>query len=155
MFRCYFTFLLSLFLSHSSLLAQNSLSGQVIMPKSKGSVFKVGGIGNYEEEGLMSVQKKRIIKENHPDRNVVISLHPLSFEPSTKAMDKVVLTQKEKTFIPHVLPITQGSVVYILNEDEFYHNVHSKKPHGLFNIGRKKAGVGVPVTIDRLGLIRL
>ena len=132
--------------------AQNTVSGLIIMPRA--NRVKIGGL-NYSDAGPVSSSKKRIEMENHPNHNIVVSLHPVSFSPTVKPMDKAILTQKEKTFVPHVLPITQGSVVYILNEDEFYHNVHSKKPFGLFNIGRKEAGVGVPVTINRLGLIRV
>lgn len=132
--------------------AQNSLIGKVTMPKER--VLKIGG-SNYNADGLVSDPKKRIEIENHPDRNVVISLHPIDFTPMVKPMARAILTQKEKTFIPHVLPITKGSVVYISNEDEFYHNVHSKKPFGLFNIGRKEAGIDVPVTIRQVGLIRV
>ena len=146
-------FLSSCFLD--SLMAQNTLKGKVIMPGAQKASVKLGGIEEYNAGGPKSDLKRKLDKENHPDRNVVLSLHPLDFSPTVLPLNRATLTQKEKTFIPHVLPVTRGSVIYIMNEDEFYHNVHSKKPHGLFNIGRRKAGVEVPVKIRRTGLIRV
>lgn len=48
----------------------------------------------------------------------------------------VPLTQKNKTFLPHVLVVTKGSTVRFLNEDDFEHNVYSVSEPGAFDIGR-------------------
>ncbi len=42
--------------------------------------------------------------------------------------DEVVeLGQKDKTFIPHVLPLLEGSTLRVGNDDPFLHNVHARK----------------------------
>ena len=48
-----------------------------------------------------------------------------------------VFDQKNKVFIPHILPIVKGTTVRILNSDPFLHNVHAYagKEGTLFNIG--------------------
>lgn len=44
--------------------------------------------------------------------------------------------QKNKVFIPHILPIVKGTKVSILNSDPFLHNVHAYLGKGsVFNIG--------------------
>ena len=39
----------------------------------------------------------------------------------------VELGQKNKTFIPHVLPLLAGSTLRVGNDDPFMHNVHARK----------------------------
>lgn len=76
-----------------------------------------------------------------PDRNVIIILHPLSFEPTSSPTENAYVSQQEQTFSPNVLPIVAGSKVSFLNEDEFFHNVQSLTRGARFNIGRRAPGV--------------
>jgi plastocyanin len=43
------------------------------------------------------------------------------------AGEVVELDQKNKTFIPHVLPLLKGSILRVGNDDPFLHNVHARK----------------------------
>ncbi len=73
--------------------------------------------------------------------DVVVSAHPLSFKPKLQPLTKNrTIDQRDATFIPRVLPVTQGTVVQFVNNDPFYHNVFSLTPGNQFNIGRRTRG---------------
>ena len=86
--------------------------------------------------------------------NMVLSLHPLSFTPELKPTENAYITQKEQTFLPNVLPITVGSKVHFLNEDEFFHNVQSYS-RARFSIGRRAPGISYSQRIKKAGVINL
>lgn len=54
--------------------------------------------------------------------NVVVYLEGPAAESGTAA--EALFDQRNKVFIPHVLPIAQGTKVNIKNGDPFLHNVH-------------------------------
>ncbi len=73
--------------------------------------------------------------------DVVVSAHPISFKPKLQPLTKNrTIDQRDATFIPRVLPVTQGTVVQFINNDPFYHNVFSLTPGNEFNIGRRMRG---------------
>jgi len=88
-------------------------------------------------------------------QNVILSLHPLSFTPTLTPTADAYITQKEQTFLPHVLPITVGSKVHFLNEDEFFHNVQSFTSKARFSIGRRAPGIAYSQKIKKTGAISL
>ncbi|MFN8609927.1 MAG: carboxypeptidase regulatory-like domain-containing protein [Vulcanimicrobiota bacterium] len=51
-----------------------------------------------------------------------------------KMSGKNTILQKNKEFVPHVLPITKGSKVYFRNQDPFPHHVYSVSQPGSFEI---------------------
>jgi plastocyanin len=53
---------------------------------------------------------------------------------------KRVVTQKDATFRPHVLPVMAGTKVEWPNEDEIYHNVFSSSDSNPFDLGLYKKG---------------
>jgi plastocyanin len=88
--------------------------------------------------------------------NVVVYLEPLGVAvPAPDISQKARLDQKEKTFIPHVLPIPVGASVEITNQDGIYHNVFSLSDIRPFNIGRRPTGERVPVRFDKPGVVRV
>ncbi len=72
--------------------------------------------------------------------DVIVSAHPLSFKPKVEPLQGARIIQKNATFIPRVLPVTQGTVVEIVNADPFYHNVFTLGKGERFNIGRRPTG---------------
>jgi len=87
--------------------------------------------------------------------NVILSLHPLSFTPTLTPTVDAYITQKEQTFLPHVLPVTVGSKIHFLNEDEFFHNVQSFTSKARFSIGRRAPGIAYSKKIKKTGVINL
>ncbi len=87
--------------------------------------------------------------------DVIVSAHPLSFKPKVEPLQGAKIIQKNATFIPRVLPVTQGTVVEIVNADPFYHNVFTLGKGERFNIGRRPTGDVQTQKISGLGETKL
>jgi plastocyanin len=67
---------------------------------------------------------------------------------------KRVVTQKDATFRPHVLPVMAGTKVEWPNEDEIYHNVFSKSETKPFDLDLyKKGDKPPPVLFEKPGKV--
>ena len=103
--------------------------------------------------------KTEIMHSNDPmataNRNIIVSLHPKSFKSQLNPTKDAFITQTEQTFVPHILPVTVGSKVHFLNEDEFFHNVQSQTKGSKFSIGRRAPGISYSVKIKKVGEISL
>ncbi|HXT17692.1 MAG TPA: plastocyanin/azurin family copper-binding protein [Gemmatimonadaceae bacterium] len=68
------------------------------------------------------------------------------------------VAQHDERFVPHVLPVLQGTTVDFPNEDDVYHNVFSLSaaagPKG-FDLGRYPKGQSRSVTFDRAGTVQV
>lgn len=65
---------------------------------------------------------------------------------------KLSLTQKNKSFEPHLLVVQVGSVVDFPNHDPFFHNVFSLFNGKRFDLGLYEAGTTRQVRFDRPGV---
>lgn len=65
------------------------------------------------------------------------------------------MTQRNETFLPHVLAVRAGATVDFPNEDETYHNVFSLSKPRRFDLGRYAAGKSKPVRFDTPGVVRV
>lgn len=63
------------------------------------------------------------------------------------------ISQKNKTFIPDVLPIVVGQTVEFTNDDEIIHNVFSTSKARTFDLGKPRAGESRRVKFDQTGLV--
>lgn len=113
---------------------------------SRGKSYRQRIENDKEIKNSVSVLKKEF---------VVISLHPVSFKLKVKPLEGAIIYQKDKFFFPKILPITKGTSVSFVNQDNFYHNVFSNTPKSRFNIGRRPAGTKVERTINRTGKIKI
>lgn len=68
---------------------------------------------------------------------------------------RVVLDQRNQTFVPHVLAITTGTTVDFLNSDSTYHNVFSLSKARRFDLGRYPRDQVRSVRFDRPGVVRV
>jgi hypothetical protein len=62
------------------------------------------------------------------------------------------LLQKNRTFIPHILVVPVGTVVYFPNADPFFHNVFSLFDGKRFDLGLYEAGSSKGVAFSREGI---
>jgi plastocyanin len=76
-----------------------------------------------------------------------------AFEEPERA--RVVLDQRNQTFVPHVLAITTGTTVDFLNSDRTYHNVFSLSKARRFDLGRYPRNEVRSVRFDRPGVVRV
>ena len=75
--------------------------------------------------------------------------------PATRAPKRFTLTQKNKTFQPHVLAVPLGSTVDFPNNDPIYHNVFSLSGPQPFDLGLYRAGDTRPRTFTSPGTYRV
>lgn len=140
-----------------------TLQGQIVLPASRPSARRARGqlyrnrLGGREAaaDAQTSDTQGSIFED------VIVAAFPLSFEAATSPMpNPVQIHQEGATFIPNVTPVTVGTVVQFVNDDDFFHNVFSLTPGSKFNIGRRATGETVAkridfVTISGLGPIEL
>lgn len=72
-----------------------------------------------------------------------------------RAAGRAVMDQRNETFVPHVLPITSGTVVDFPNSDRTYHNVFSLSKPRRFDLGRYAAGQSKAIRFDQPGIVRV
>lgn len=89
--------------------------------------------------------------------NIVVWLTPedaseKSSAPDPAAQPHAQLLQKEKSFKPHVLVITAGTVVDFPNHDPIFHNVFSLFEGKRFDLGLYEAGTTRAVRFDHSGV---
>jgi len=65
------------------------------------------------------------------------------------------LEQKGRRFIPHVLPIVQGSTVNFVNADKVYHSVYSEAECRAFDFPEYPPGVSRKVSFPQCGVVEL
>ncbi|MDX2021658.1 MAG: carboxypeptidase regulatory-like domain-containing protein [Deltaproteobacteria bacterium] len=65
------------------------------------------------------------------------------------------MTQRDKTFVPHVLPVTLGSKVAFHNEDTIFHNVFSLSRPNDFDGGLYKDGASYSKTFTHAGAVQV
>jgi len=68
---------------------------------------------------------------------------------------RVVMDQRNETFVPHLLAVTTGTVVDFPNGDPFYHNVFSLSKANRFDLGRYPSGKLKSVQFTRPGIVRV
>ncbi len=68
---------------------------------------------------------------------------------------RATMAQKDKTFLPHVLAITMGTVVDFPNFDPIYHNAFSNYDGQLFDVGLYPPGKSRSVRFDGPGVVRV
>jgi len=66
-----------------------------------------------------------------------------------------VVTQRNKTFIPHVLAVPVGSKVSFRNDDPIFHNVFSLSKPNDFDTGLYKQGATYQQTFKRAGVVQI
>ncbi len=77
--------------------------------------------------------------------------------PSVASVDAphARMLQKNKTFLPHILPIQTGTIVDFPNEDPVFHNAFSNFSGKRFDIGLYPPGTSQSVHFNRPGVVRI
>jgi plastocyanin len=114
-------------------------------------------------EGQQLVATGRVVTANASEHTaareksrIVVWLEPV--EPKSQppvqnvAVQHLSLTQKNKSFDPHLLVVRVGSVVDFPNRDPFFHNVFSLFDGKRFDLGLYEAGTTRHVRFDRPGV---
>jgi plastocyanin len=75
--------------------------------------------------------------------------------PATAPTQRVVLDQRNLSFLPHVLAVQVGTVVEFPNNDKVFHNVFSFRDGKKFDLGMYPKGAMKRLVFDKPGLSRL
>lgn len=87
-------------------------------------------------------------------RNVVVYLESVPSSTASgvgEAAHQIV--QTGETFVPHVLPVVEGTTVEFPNQDPIFHNVFSLSGTKTFDLGRYPKGESRSVNFDRAGIV--
>ena len=75
--------------------------------------------------------------------------------PMPLAKRTAVMDQKNRTFVPHVLPIQVGTAVKFPNSDDIRHQVYSFSPAKTFQLPLYKGTPANPIVFDTPGVATL
>lgn len=107
------------------------ITGKVTLESTPGArkVGETRGSAGYEKGDVPAPSESEV-------EDVVLYLEgdKLACTPQTKMSTQNTIVQKNKEFLPHVLPVTKGSKVYFRNQDPFPHHVYSVSQPGSFEI---------------------
>ena len=96
-----------------------------------------------------------IDESNSEMSNVVIYLESENGSKLPSAPSYSALTQMNERFVPHVLPVTQGSVVSFPNLDNIFHDVFSLSGASPFAFGRLRKGTTKTIRFDKIGTVQV
>ena len=85
----------------------------------------------------------------------LVTLEPASGKWKPRTPKKVVVEQRGREFLPHLVAVSVGSTVSFPNFDTVFHNVFSTSPLGAFDLGLYKAGEAREITFAKEGIVRL
>jgi plastocyanin len=93
----------------------------------------------------------------HTDYSGVVAwLEPATGTPLVAAgVRHAQMTQKNKTFSPHVLAISMGTIVDFPNFDPIFHNAFSNYNGQIFDIGLYAPGATKSIAFRREGVVRV
>ena len=98
--------------------------------------------------------KDPLVRRKQDFSGVVISLEPVAPAPLPQPGRSRML-QKDKTFLPHVLPVMVGSTVDFPNLDPIFHNAFSNFAGQPFDVGLYPPGTSQKVHFVRDGIVRV
>lgn len=85
-----------------------------------------------------------------------VYLEPLDAAPTLPlSTDPVVITQRQRTIIPHVSAVQVGQLVEFPNEDDIFHNLFSLSSGNRFSLGRYAPGVTETNVFENPGVVHL
>jgi plastocyanin len=96
------------------------------------------------------------VRKHQDYSGVVVWLEPITGPPALPpAARHAEMIQKDKTFRPHVLAITVGTVVDFPNQDPIFHNAFSNYNGQIFDIGLYPPGTNRSIAFRREGVVRV
>ena len=92
--------------------------------------------------------------DGEPLEGAVVSAVPLERRAARPSPEPAVMDQRDKRFVPHVLPVQVGAEVRFANSDSISHHVYSFSPAGRFELYLAQ-GETRSVTFDEAGVVAL
>lgn len=116
-------------------------------PESRGASLygKYGEHGEHTPEHAMAA----------PQGQGVICLVPRSGTAPRVPRPAATMDQKDKQFVPRIVPVPVGGQVRFQNSDKLFHNVFSLSPAKKFDLGRNPQGHARTLTFDQAGIVQV
>jgi plastocyanin len=96
------------------------------------------------------------VRKHQDYSGVVVWLEPTSGPPTLSVSSHhAEMIQKDKTFSPHVLAITAGTIVDFPNYDPIFHNAFSNYDGQVFDVGLYPPGTSKSIPFRREGVVRV
>lgn len=107
--------------------------------------------------GTVEVRDSRVaaVSRNRDYSGIVVSLRPVEGQTPQAGPKHAVMQQKNKTFLPHTLPVLAGTTVDFPNFDPIFHNAFSSYSGQIFDIGLYPPGGTRSVRFVRPGVVRV
>lgn len=103
----------------------------------------------------LSDSRNSAVKRDRDYSGVVIWLEPLDDSVRCTPAKHAQILQKDKKFIPHILPVCLGTTVSFPNLDPIFHNAFSNFNGKVFDIGLHPPGSSPSTKFDRRGIVRV
>lgn len=85
----------------------------------------------------------------------LVTLEPTGGKWKARTPKKLVLEQRGREFLPHLMAVSVGSTVAFPNFDTVFHNVFSTSPTAAFDLGLYKNGEAREYTFQKEGILRV
>lgn len=85
----------------------------------------------------------------------VVWLEPASSRPPRPAPGSMEVVTRNKSLLPHVLVVPQGSTISFPNDDPISHNLFSLSPGNSFDLGLYRKGAGKSQKFDEPGIVNI
>lgn len=99
--------------------------------------------------------REKAVRRGLDYSGVVVWLEPLNGPKAGAHPGRATMVQKNKKFVPHILPIRTGTVVEFPNLDPIFHNAFSNFSGQIFDVGLYKPGSTRAVSFNRPGVVRV
>jgi plastocyanin len=106
------------------------------------------------DAGPVSGSVRTVTRSGMPPAGSIVYAEPIDEAPARRP-GSFVLTQRDKTFQPRVLPIPVGSTVEFPNKDAIFHNVFSVAGPQPFDLGLYRGGASRTRTFNAPGTYRV
>jgi plastocyanin len=85
----------------------------------------------------------------------LVTLEPVGGKWKARTPKKLILEQRGREFLPHLMAISVGSTVSFPNFDNVFHNVFSTSALGAFDLGLYKSGEAREYKFEKEGILRV
>ena len=99
--------------------------------------------------------KESAVRKKMDFSGVMLWLEPANSKAALPPPVRARMTQKDKTFAPHILAVPVGATVDFPNFDPIFHNVFSTYDGQIFDLALYPPGTSKSVTFTRPGIVRV
>lgn len=117
--------------------------------------YRLGLVGGWWLSGLVQAATLQVSvqgPEAQPLEGAVVYLESEAAARQLKPLSEVAIVQQDKTFIPEVTVVTQGTAVAFPNQDTVRHHVYSFSPIKKFDIKLYAGTPEKPIVFEQAGI---